>query len=228
MRPMSRQLSLMLAMVFLAPALLIACSGTPVPAAAPTPRPTIAVTATSQPATTQPVTSTIAASATTPGTPVPSQTASVTPTVGVTATLFFPTAVTQIVLKAAQNPQLGNLLTDAQGMTLYTFKSDTPDSSSCTGDCATLWPPLTVGFQISPAAAPGIPGYVGVFERPGNMYQVTYNDAALYGYSKDTKPGDTNGNGLNGLWSVVVIPPQGSTPSSSPAVPSASPTSAGK
>lgn len=141
------------------------------------------------------------------------------------ATLYFPNATSQVVLKTTLNSQLGSLLTDAWVMTLYTFKNDAPDTTSCTGDCATTWPPLPVGFQFSPAAAPGIPGSIGVLERSDNTYQVIYNDAALYRYAKDTKTGDTNGNGSNGLWFAVVVSPQNST--SVPAA-SATPTGTGK
>jgi len=39
--------------------------------------------------------------------------------------------------------------------------------------------------------------------------QVTYNGIPLYYYSKDTKPGDTTGEGVGGIWHVVK---PGSTP----------------
>ena len=109
-------------------------------------------------------------------------------------------------------------------MTLYTFKNDGPDTTTCTGDCATLWPPLTIGFNVTPSAAPGITGNLGVLERDDGKYQVTFNDAPLYRYSKDGKPGDTNGNGLNGLWSVVPVP----TAATPAATPTATPTGTGK
>ena len=39
---------------------------------------------------------------------------------------------------------LGNVLVDAQGRTLYLFLKDTGKTSECSGECATNWPPLEV------------------------------------------------------------------------------------
>lgn len=116
-------------------------------------------------------------------------------------------------LNIASNPTLGKILVDSQGMTLYTFKNDTSGKSNCTGGCASLWPPLTVSNGASPSAAPGITGTLGVITRADGSQQVTYNGAPLYTYSKDTKPGDTNGQGYLQLW--YVVPPSGSSSSGS-------------
>lgn len=115
----------------------------------------------------------------------------------------------------ANNPRLGNILVDSQGMTLYMFKNDKPNQSTCTGACATLWPPLTVAKGFTPAAGSGVSGALGVFQRADGSYQVTYNQQPLYHYSGDSQPGQTNGNGLYGLWSVVKVSPSGSSGGSS-------------
>lgn len=116
-------------------------------------------------------------------------------------------------LNIANNPSLGKILVDSQGMTLYTFKNDASGKSNCTGGCASLWPPLTVPNGASPTAATGITGKLGVITRADGSQQVTYNGAPLYIYSKDTKPGDTNGQGFAQLW--YVVPPSGSSTSGS-------------
>src|SRR3954471_23160249 len=49
---------------------------------------------------------------------------------------------------------LGNVLVDAQGHTLYLFKQDAGSKSSCFGPCATDWPPLRVANK--PTVAGGL------------------------------------------------------------------------
>ena len=46
------------------------------------------------------------------------------------------------VLNIANNAKLGKLLVDGKGLTLYTFKLDTPEVSSCLSTCGATWPPL--------------------------------------------------------------------------------------
>lgn len=108
-----------------------------------------------------------------------------------------------VAVQLVKNDKLGNILVDTHGMTLYTFKNDKPGESNCTGACATLWPPLTVPQGTVPTASKGDNGMLGVLERAGGTYQVTYNDMPLYLFAQDTKVGDTNGQGYKNLWSVV-------------------------
>src|SRR4051794_35234994 len=90
---------------------------------------------------------------------------------------------------------LGNILVDAQGRTLYLFQKDTGTTSTCTGACATFWPPLrssgrqTVGNGTSASL-------LATTTRSDGGSQITYNGHPLYLYSGDQKPGDTNGEGL--------------------------------
>src|SRR5437016_12296696 len=46
---------------------------------------------------------------------------------------------------ATVNGQSVTILTNAQGMTLYYLKPDTATTSTCTGACASNWPPLEIG-----------------------------------------------------------------------------------
>ena len=100
---------------------------------------------------------------------------------------------------------LGQILVDAKGRTLYLFQKDTGTNSACTGACATAWPPLqdaskpTVGTGLTAAE-------VGTTMRSDGTQQVTYNGHPLYLYVGDQKPGDTNGQGINafgGGWFVL-------------------------
>ncbi len=91
----------------------------------------------------------------------------------------------------------GKMLTDAKGMTLYTFDKDMGGSSSCYDACATLWPPL-----IAPAGAQADAGF-GLTERKDGKMQWTYDGKPLYLWSKDAKPGDTTGDGVKEVWHVA-------------------------
>ena len=87
---------------------------------------------------------------------------------------------------------LGDILVDDKGMTLYLFEKDTNGTSSCDAACASEWPPLTV--TGSPAPGGGVDdAKLATVSRPGGSLQVTYNGHPLYLYSGDTKPGDTAG-----------------------------------
>ena len=91
----------------------------------------------------------------------------------------------------------------AKGLTLYTFAHDTEGMSTCTGDCATTWPPLLVE-EGEPTASMEVTGSLGVYERmEDGGRQLTYNGMPLYYFSGDSKPGDTNGQGLGNVWFVA-------------------------
>jgi|SRR5579884_1727846 len=105
-------------------------------------------------------------------------------------------------------------LTNNRGMTLYVFDKDTPGKSACTGACATIWPPL---YAVKPfVLPPGVAGTLGTITRPDGTMQLTYNGKPLYLYSKDTKPGDTKGNGIAGLWHVAAAALSGTPTAGSP------------
>jgi predicted lipoprotein with Yx(FWY)xxD motif len=136
--------------------------------------------------------------------PAPSATPT---TVLMTATMPAPTATpvsgAAPTVDLGSTAALGEFLVDAQGLTLYHFDDDTPNHSNCTGSCADIWPPLTVPTGTMPSLAAGITGTLGVITRADGSDQVTYNEMPLYRYSGDTKPGETNGEGLYGLWYMV-------------------------
>jgi predicted lipoprotein with Yx(FWY)xxD motif len=97
-----------------------------------------------------------------------------------------------------------NLLTDANGLTLYWFAPDTATKSACYGSCAAYWPPVTG----TPSAGPGVTGTLGTITRTGGTTQATYNGHPLYTYIGDSAPGQATGNNLNlngGLWHDVPI-----------------------
>jgi|SoimicmetaTmtLAA_FD_contig_91_5005_length_893_multi_2_in_0_out_0_2 predicted lipoprotein with Yx(FWY)xxD motif len=97
---------------------------------------------------------------------------------------------------------LGQVLTNSSGRTLYLFEQDSGTTSACTGTCASTWPALTVTGQ--PTAASGLTAsMLGTAMRADGSTQVTYNGHPLYVYSGDSAPGQTNGEGISGVWFAV-------------------------
>jgi predicted lipoprotein with Yx(FWY)xxD motif len=120
-------------------------------------------------------------------------TASVKPASGSSATV------------SVANTGLGKILVDSQGRTLYLFQKDTGTKSTCSGGCATAWPPLRANGK--PTAGGGAKAsLLGTTPRSDGKPQVTYDGHPLYGYQGDTSAGDTNGQGINGFgapWYVL-------------------------
>lgn len=101
---------------------------------------------------------------------------------------------------------LGQILIDAEGRTLYLFENDTGTTSTCTGQCATNWPPLLA--TGTPTGGLGVEASkIGTTTRSDGGTQVTYNGHPLYRFSGDSAAGDTNGQGVGGNW--FVVSPQG-------------------
>jgi predicted lipoprotein with Yx(FWY)xxD motif len=96
----------------------------------------------------------------------------------------------------ASESNLGTILVDSQGRTLYLFKKDSGTKSACFGACATQWPPLRA--QGKPTAGSGLnSSLLGTTPRSDGKPQITYNGHPLYTFVMDQNPGDTNGQGLN-------------------------------
>lgn len=98
---------------------------------------------------------------------------------------------------------LGEIVVDADGMTLYMFDTDTQGSgeSSCTGECLTNWPPLTTEGEAP--AVEGVTGEVGTITTADGSTQVTLNGWPLYYFAGDAAAGDVNGQGVGGIWWVL-------------------------
>ena len=98
---------------------------------------------------------------------------------------------------------VGSYLIGEGGKTLYTFKPDSVNTSTCTDACATAWPAFTASAQDTLKAGAGVSGKLTTFARPDGTMQVAYNGAPLYYFSGDAKAGETNGQGVGGKWFVA-------------------------
>ena len=102
----------------------------------------------------------------------------------------------------AQDASLGSFLVGKDGMTLYMYTKDTPDTVNCSGKCIENWPPLLT--QGSPTLGAGVDAaMIGTADLPDGTKIVTYNHMPLYYYIKDKAAGDVVGQGSNSVWYVV-------------------------
>ena len=128
---------------------------------------------------------------------------------------------------------LGTILVDSQGNTLYVFDKDTGTQSTCSGECATNWPPLRADGKPTEGSGANA-SMLGTTPRSDGQPQVTYNGHPLYTFANDQSPGQTSGQGVTAFgapWYVISpdgnqvttqssAPPASSSSSSSTAVPS--------
>ncbi|MGZ8513918.1 MAG: COG4315 family predicted lipoprotein [Candidatus Limnocylindrales bacterium] len=131
-----------------------------------------------------------------------------------------PAASAVATVEGTSSPTFGMILTGAKGLTLYTHSGDSAGASTCTGDCATAWPPLSVPSGQQPAAGTGVTGALTTLTRDDGTTQVAYDGMPLYYWQGDTKAGDVTGDGVNGF-SVAKVS-GGATPPSNSAAPSSS------
>ena len=98
--------------------------------------------------------------------------------------------------------ELGVVLVDAKGRTLYGFTKDVAGTSTCNGGCATAWPPALVTGDV--AVGDGlVRDLFTVVDRTDGTKQLKAGKWPLYTFSGDADPGDTNGQGSGGSWFVV-------------------------
>jgi predicted lipoprotein with Yx(FWY)xxD motif len=102
---------------------------------------------------------------------------------------------------ATAESDLGTILVDGEGRTLYLFMPDAQGASTCTDSCLATWPalagPATAGSGVDQAL-------LATVNRPDDgSAQVTYNGWPLYYFASDAAPGDTNGQGVGDIWYVV-------------------------
>jgi len=92
---------------------------------------------------------------------------------------------------------LGRILVDGKGHTLYLFERDERGESYCNGACAAVWPPFETDGQ--PQAIGGVSASaLGTTKRDDGDMQVTYHGHPLYYYAADAStPGKTTGEDVD-------------------------------
>jgi predicted lipoprotein with Yx(FWY)xxD motif len=103
------------------------------------------------------------------------------------------------------NRGLGTMLVDGQGRTLYLWKADTGHKSTCSGACATAWPPVTTKGKPKAHGAAKT-SLLSTTKRSDGTTQVTYAGHPLYRFQGDTSAGQHNGQGSDAFgadWLVV-------------------------
>ena len=114
-------------------------------------------------------------------------------------------AAAGFALVATQAPELGTIVADAGGFTLYRFDKDAakPPTTTCVDACATKWPPVVV----DPAGKLALDGVdqaaVGIVKRPDGQSQLTVGGWPVYRFSGDAAAGATKGQGVGGTWFAV-------------------------
>jgi predicted lipoprotein with Yx(FWY)xxD motif len=116
-------------------------------------------------------------------------------------------------LRAETVGNLGMVLVDSNGMTLYFLKGETASNIQCTGTCATQWPPLTVASGVQPTVGDGVTGQVGTVQRSDGTLQVTYDGKPLYTFVGDSGSGQASGQGVSNFFAAT--PSAGSSGSGS-------------
>jgi predicted lipoprotein with Yx(FWY)xxD motif len=106
------------------------------------------------------------------------------------------------VVVSSEKTAVGTVLVNGQGRTLYVYTPDTSSTSTCTGGCATAWPPLTT--QGAPQAQGGVDASkLGTTTRSDGSMQVTYAGHPLYLFATGVARGDLSGQGTGKVWYVV-------------------------
>ena len=102
---------------------------------------------------------------------------------------------------STRSGNLGTYLTNGSGRTLYMFAADHGNTSSCSGACTTAWPPLVTSGSPH-ASGKAQASKLGTISRGSGVHQVKYGGHPLYFFAGDSKPGQTNGQGLTALVSI--------------------------
>ncbi|MFK8022661.1 MAG: hypothetical protein AB8G26_01750 [Ilumatobacter sp.] len=107
---------------------------------------------------------------------------------------------------ATATTEAGEILTTANGLSLYGFTPDAGANPTCNDGCAAAWPPLLVDGAELPA---GLDASVfSVAERDDGTFQLVAGEWPLYRFASDITAGDITGQGSGGNWFLAA--PDGS------------------
>lgn len=109
------------------------------------------------------------------------------------------TATAALAAPPAQfaDSNLGRILVDERGMTLYKWDNDAAGVSNCYDQCAVNWPPFMASADAEAE------GDWTIVDRTDGTKMWAYRGMPLYYWVNDAAPGDTTGDGVGGTWHVV-------------------------
>jgi predicted lipoprotein with Yx(FWY)xxD motif len=116
-----------------------------------------------------------------------------------------PAGTAQPALTAKDVGDLGTVVVDAEGYTLYRFDDDKakPPTTTCVDACAKKWPPVVVDRTAKLRVDGVADADIGLLQRPDGKTQLTIKGWAVYRYSGDKAPGATDGQGVGGTWYAI-------------------------
>jgi len=127
-----------------------------------------------------------------------------------------------VKISTAKVAGVGTVLTSATGLTLYRFTKDSPGTATCTGACATIWPPLLAPKGAHLSGPHGVKG-LSLLKVGNGHFQVAFDKLPLYRFGGDKKKGQAHGQNVAGAWFAVL---KSGIPTSATAAPAATPTTA--
>jgi predicted lipoprotein with Yx(FWY)xxD motif len=110
------------------------------------------------------------------------------------------------VLIVSKHSHDGTILAaGSKRLTVYLFEGDHGSTSSCSGACAQVWPPVT-SMGAATASGAAVTGDMGTITRSDGTKQITYKGHPIYYYVKDKDDGDAYGQGVKSFgadWYVL-------------------------
>ena len=108
----------------------------------------------------------------------------------------------EYVVNAASGP-VGAYLTGKDGLTLYTFKADSANTSTCTGSCAQIWPPFVVAAAHTLKAGSGVTATLNHLHPPGRHDAGGPQRGAALLLQERHERQHLYGQGVGGSWFVA-------------------------
>lgn len=111
-------------------------------------------------------------------------------------------ATGEAIVMVADSPEHGQILVDAEGRSLYLFTPDEAGTPTCYEGCAQAWPPLLAEGEITVGEGLDDSDF-STAPRTDGGEQIKIGNWPLYYFANDAEPGDTNGQGVGGVWFLV-------------------------
>jgi predicted lipoprotein with Yx(FWY)xxD motif/sugar lactone lactonase YvrE len=130
-----------------------------------------------------------------------------TPPTTTSATTTTPSAPAKSISVSVRTlPNVGAVLVNAEGHTLYTFAPDQHSKVTCVSACAAVWPPLKLASGETATGPQLKASLLGSDPDPEGGSVVTYAGWPLYTYAADGSAGQDNGQAIDasgGHWYVI-------------------------